>query len=335
MLRLLPHYLLGGLGAFFRRLRRGPRATTWGWGLEMLVAGQKRAMTHMARLEGRALRRVSDMKLPPSPAVRALVTEQIEAKTNHGPVRGRWIRAPRTETGTSDPAPRCVMMLHGGGYVVGSVDSHLDLAGRLAIAGGFDVFSVDYRLAPEHPHPAALDDARAAFQWLRTQGYAAQGIALVGDSAGAGLSTALLLDLRDAGAAPPAGAALICPWVDLTSSFASIQSNADTDYLTFEMASRWSRDYAGQHDREHPAISPLFADLHGLPPLLVHAGGAEILRDEIRAFAKKAQDAGTEVALREWDHMPHDFHLLGLVEPRGSEALLEVARFLRARLDGS
>lgn len=331
MLRLLPYLLLGALTAFFRRVRRGPRAPTWGWALEMFVEGQKRAMTHLVRLDGAALRRVSDMKLPPTPAVRALVTEQVDQQTEHGRVRGRWIRAPRTGIQSSG----CVMLIHGGGYVVGSVDSHLEVAGQLAIAGGFDVFSLDYRLAPEHPHPAALDDARAAFGWLQTQAFAAHEIALVGDSAGGGLSAALMLDRRDADAEQPAGAVLICPWVDLTSSFPSIQSNADTDYLTHEMADRWSRDYAGALDRAHPAISPLFADLHDLPSLLIHAGGAEILRDEIRAFADKATDAAVEVTFREWEHMPHDFHLLGMVEPRGREALLEVVQFLRRRLDAS
>lgn len=297
----------------------------------MFVAGQKRAMTHMARLEGSPLRRVSDMKLPPTPTVRALVTEEVLEQTGQGTVRGRWIRTPQKESKLSG----CVMLIHGGGYVVGSVDSHLELAGRLAIAGGFDVFSLDYRLAPEHPHPAGLDDARAAFRWLQDLGHPAEHIGLVGDSAGAGLSTALMLDRRDAAAALPGCAALICPWVDLTSSYPSIESNADTDYLTAEMADRWSRAYAGHHERNHPAISPLFAELHDLPPLLVHAGGAEILRDEIRAFRDRAEAAGVDVAFREWEHMPHDFHLLGMVEPRGNEALLEVAQFLRRRLDGS
>ena len=329
MLRLLPHLVLGALVAFFRRLRRGPSAPTWGWGLELFVGGQKRAMTKLARLEGPALRRVSDLKLPPTPSVRALTTEELDERTEHGTVRGRWIRAPRT----GNKSPGCVMLVHGGGYVVGSVDSHLELAGQLAIAGGFDVFSLDYRLAPEHPHPAALEDARAAFLWLIEQGTPSNDIALVGDSAGGGLCTALLLDLRDRDAEQPAGAALICPWVDLTSSYPSIQGNAATDYLTAEMADRWSRDYAGRLERTHPAISPLFADLKGLPPLLIHAGGAEILRDEIRAFADSATAAGVEVSFREWPHMPHDFHLLGLVEPRGKEALLEVAQFLRRHLD--
>lgn len=228
---------------------------------------------------------------------------------------------------TPDAAtPGVILYLHGGAYTMGTARAQRLLTAHLAQRSGMRVLAIDYRLAPEHPFPAALEDAQSAYRWLRAQGEAPLFVA--GDSAGGGLALATLLTLRDAGEALPAGGVLFSPWVDLTLSHASIHANAALDpVLSPDFLEINAQRYAEGTDRAHPLISPLFADLHGLPPLLIHVGTHEILLDEARQLVVKARQAGSPVKIHVWEGMFHVFSMFSFL-PESKAALAESASFL-------
>ena len=201
-----------------------------------------------------------------------------------GGVPAHWLTAPGADTG------RVLLFLHGGGYELGSVRSDGELAARLGRASGMRVLFPEYRLAPEHPFPAAIDDVRAAWRWLRAgQDVSARSIAVAGDSAGGGLAVALLVALRDAGQPLPAAAALMSPTVDLTSSGASMTERADQDPIsTPAMLAQFASDYLAGADPKTPLASPLFAALAGLPPLLIQVGTADLLLSDSERLAAAA-----------------------------------------------
>ena len=225
-----------------------------------------------------------------------------------------------------------ILYLHGGAYALGSIKTHREFVGRLASATGMRGLLLDYRLAPEHPYPAALEDATAAYHWLIAQGYEASQIMIAGDSAGGGLALATLLVLRDAGEALPAGAVCISPWTDLASTGESIQTKAQVDVvLDPNTLDLYAKAYAGEHDVRSPLISPLYADLHGLPPLLIQAGADEILLDDATRCADKARKAGVDVTLEIWDEMFHVFPLLPFIR-EAKEAVERIAAFASRNL---
>jgi epsilon-lactone hydrolase len=230
------------------------------------------------------------------------------------------------------PAPRCVFIhLHGGAFVFGTPASYRNRALRLSFRFGAEVFVPDYRLAPEHPFPAALDDALAAFQYARAQRPGVP-LFLSGDSAGGGLALSLLVRLRELGAPMPAGAILLSPWTDLSASGASVDQNRGKDlWLTRAHLARWASYYLGQHDPQAPLISPLFAELSGLPPLLVLAGEHEVLRDDAARVVARARDAGGEAHLLVGSGMQHDWPLTlpWLAESRAAWRAMEA--FVTAR----
>ncbi len=226
-----------------------------------------------------------------------------------------------------------LLFLHGGGYELGSVRSDGELAARLGRAGGMRVLFPEYRLAPEHPFPAAIDDVLAAWRWLRTdQDLSARSIAVAGDSAGGGLAVALLVATRDAGEASPAAAVLMSPTVDLTSSGASMTERADQDPIsTPAMLRQLAADYlAGAHPKT-PLASPLFASLSGLPPLLVQAGTADLLLSDSERLATAATQAGVDITLQIGEGLPHVYQLM-LGTPEAAEATERIGQFLRARV---
>ena len=231
---------------------------------------------------------------------------------------------------------RLVVYLHGGGYCRGSVKSHRSLAARLAVDVGAPVLVVDYRLAPEHPYPAALEDARTVVDWVTgSAGVAPEALALVGDSAGGGLVVATLLALRDSGAELPACAALISPWLDLRPSDASRTGGVPSDPVVtqedLELSARW---YLGRTPDTHPMVSPVLADLSALPPLLIHVGSGELLLEDARAFEVAARAAGTRVELVIAPDMVHCWHLFAGV-PEADAAVEDVADFVTAHWDGA
>ncbi|MFF4471909.1 alpha/beta hydrolase [Streptomyces sp. NPDC001599] len=227
-----------------------------------------------------------------------------------------------------------LLYLHGGGYVIGSPDTHAGLVGELALRAGLRATSVDYRLAPEHPFPAAVDDGLAAYRELLATGSDPRDIVVAGDSAGGGLSIATLLAARAAGLPQPAAAVLFSPWVDLTLSGGSIRSKEDADPIFTEADVRAYADlYVGAGDRAFPLASPVFGDLSGLPPLLVQAGANEVLLDDAVRLAGRAGADDVEVTLEVGPGLPHvyQFHHGRLEE--ADAALDRAARFLTAHLD--
>jgi acetyl esterase/lipase len=222
------------------------------------------------------------------------------------------------------------MYLHGGGYVIGSTRSHLDVVARLACATAGRVLSVDYRLAPEHPFPAAVDDAVAAYRWWLGEGVDPRHCVIAGDSAGAGLAIAMLVALRDAGDPLPAAAVCFSPWVDLEGIGASMIRNAQTDpNINLEELLIVADLYLAGADPRTPLAAPLHADLRGLPPLLILASSAETLLDDSMRLAKRARQAGVRVRLDVWQHMVHAWPVLAALLPEGREAIEQVAEFVR------
>jgi acetyl esterase/lipase len=244
-----------------------------------------------------------------------------------GGVRAEWIVPPGAA------AERVLLYLHGGGYVLCSVSTHRDLISRIARAAGMRALGVDYRLAPEHPFPAAVEDATAAYRWLISHGTAPERIAIAGDSAGGGLTLASLVALRDAGDPLPAGAVCLSPWVDLEGIGASHTTKAAVDpFVSKEMTQFLAQQYLGGRDPRTPLAAPLYADLHGLPPLLIQVGTAEILFDDATRIADRAKAAGVQVSLDVWDDMIHVWQLFAPLLPEGQQAIERIGAFIREHM---
>jgi epsilon-lactone hydrolase len=273
------------------------------------------------------------MTIPERRAATASVA-QAPAGTRVAPadaagVPGEWV-IPADVAGS-----RVIMYLHGGAYQLGSPATLRHLVALISVAAQAQAFSVDYRLAPEHPFPAAVDDAVAAYRWLLAAGHDAASIAIAGDSAGGGLALATLIALRDAGNALPAAAVAMSPWTDLMLTGASLRSRADVDVLLKPAGMPQSAAlYLAGADPRHPYASPLYADLHGLPPLLIHVGDAEVILDDSTRFAARARAAGVDVTLRIWDEMPHVFHAFAGLLPEADQAVAQIGSWLRERVRG-
>jgi len=236
-------------------------------------------------------------------------------------VRGEWIGA------GSGPV---VLYLHGGGYCIGSPASHRPMLTHLADATGGRILTVDYRLAPEHPYPAALDDAVAAYRHVTAE-HDPSRVVVAGDSAGGGLTVATLLALRDGGDPMPAAGICLSPWADLTQSGGTIASKAaDDPMVRAEDLDRWAAAYAGATDPGIPGISPLFADLAGLPPIHIEVGTAEVLLDDARRLAARARASGVEVTTFEGEELVHVWHFFAGIVPEADEGIRRVADIVRA-----
>ncbi len=265
-------------------------------------------------------RETNDALAAQTPLPADVYTETVQM----GGVAGLLIASP----GVDDR--RLVLYLHGGGYCTGSSLTHRDFGWRFSAAAGARVLLLDYRLAPEHPFPAAVEDTLTAYRWLLAQGFDPGQIAIGGDSAGGGLAVAALVALRDEGTVLPATAVLISPWTDLTGSGDSIRSKADADpLLTANRLADFSHAYLGEADPKNPLASPLFSDLRGLPPLLIQVGEAEILLDDAVRLAEKAQAAGVDVTLDVWEEMFHVWHGFAAVVPESQEAIAQAGEFIQ------
>jgi len=230
--------------------------------------------------------------------------------------------------GTRDE--RVVLYLHGGGYCVGSPLTHRDIAWRLSAASAARVLLLDYRRAPENIFPTAVHDVVAAYRWLLEQGIDPAHLALAGDSAGGGLALAAMVQLRDEGIPQPAAAALLSPWVDLALTGGSLHSRAGDDpVLTLAQLQEFARLYLGENDPREPLASPLYADLTGLPPLLIQAGTAEILLDDAVRLAERAEAAGVEVTLDIWPEMIHVWQGFAGFLPEGQTAVTQIGAYIR------
>jgi acetyl esterase/lipase len=238
-----------------------------------------------------------------------------------GGVSVEWTRVPA--------ARGVVYYCHGGGYLVGSPVAYRRFADRLARSTGHDVAMIDYRLAPEHPFPAATDDAFAGYGALLAAGHDPATIVVAGDSAGGGLALATLLRIVESGLALPAGAVLLSPWTDLAATGASVRENALADpMLPASRIAEAAAAYAGATALDHPWLSPLYGDYTGLPPLLILAGSTEILRDDAARVAERARAAGVTADLQIWRDAPHVFPIFADILPEGRRALAHIADFV-------
>jgi acetyl esterase/lipase len=242
-----------------------------------------------------------------------------------GNVKAEWVVAPAAD------AERVLLYFHGGGYVMGSINTHRAMVARMARAAGTRALMIDYRLAPEHPFPAAVEDATGAYRWLLDQGCKPRKIGLAGDSAGGGLTLATLLLLRDAQTPLPACAVAISPWTDIEGTGASVRTKASRDPMVRETdLLRYGAFYGKNTDPRNPLISPLYGDYRGLPSLLIQVGEAEILLDDSMRVAERAKQAGVQVDLEVWDEMVHVWHVFAKLLPEGQQAIEKMGSYVIA-----
>jgi acetyl esterase/lipase len=224
---------------------------------------------------------------------------------------------------------RAILYLHGGGYCIGSWRTQRGLITHLAVSASATVYAPDYRLAPEHPHPAALDDALKAYRWLLAHGVSPDRIAMAGDSAGGGLALATAIAIRDSDLPAPASIVLLSPWLDLRGDSPSMSKNAAIDPM---LRPNWSRQcaaaYLAGRDPEDPACSPLYAVHEGLPPILIQTGSDEILVDDSTRLADRCRGAGVDVTLQMFDGLWHDFQIHTGILKAADEAVAKIADFL-------
>ncbi len=239
-------------------------------------------------------------------------------------VKSEWISAPDADPG------RAILYLHGGGYVIGSINTHRSLAARLSRAAKARVLVIDYRLAPEHPHPAAVDDSVSAYGWMLAQGFKPSRIAVAGDSAGGGLTAATLVAIRNAKLPLPAAGALLSPWVDMEGIGESMTSKDSVDPMVHkEGLLGMAKAYLGGQNPRTPLAAPLYADLTGLPPLLIQVGTSETLLDDASRLAERAKKAGVYVTYEPWQNMIHVFQLFAPMLDEGQQAIEKIGAFVR------
>jgi epsilon-lactone hydrolase len=235
-----------------------------------------------------------------------------------------WVRTPAVIE------DRTVLYLHGGGYAMGSPQTFRDLTSRIGRAAGARVLVPDYRLAPEHPFPAAVNDAVASYRWLLAQGAAPEQVVIAGDSAGGGLTLATLVALRDQGDPLPAAGVCESPWVDMEGTGGSMNTRAAVDPLMERaVVQQMAAQYLAGADPRSPLAAPLHADLAGLPPLLIQVGECETLLDDAVRVAARAQAAGVDVTLEEFEGMPHVWHFFASFLPEAREAIQRIGDFVR------
>ena len=241
-------------------------------------------------------------------------------------VPAEWITAPGAKS------DRVVLYLHGGGYVIGSINTHREICSRISRAGGARVLLIDYRLAPEAPFPAAVDDSVKAYRWLLSQGVSAKKIAVAGDSAGGGLTIATLVALRDQKIALPAAGVCLSPWVDLEGVGDSCTTKAKEDpMVSKDGLVQLAGLYLAGKDVRTPLAAPLYADLAGIPPLFIQVGTAEVLLDDAHRIAERAKKAGVEVQFEAFEGLVHVFQLFPML-PEAGDALGKIGAYLQSKL---
>jgi phosphinothricin tripeptide acetyl hydrolase len=248
-------------------------------------------------------------------------------KTVAGGVNAEWVRAENTGIDAA------ILYLHGGGYRIGSPTSHRHLVAAISQSIGAAALAIDYRLAPEFPFPAAVEDAVSAYQWLIEQSIAPGRIVIAGDSAGGGLTVATLIALRERNLPLPAAGVCLSPWVDLTITAESYETRADVDpILTREELLMMAQTYLNGQDAKTPLASPLFADLQGLPPLLIQAGTDEVLVDDSVKLEASAKMSGVDVKLEIWDEMPHVWHYFFPMLQQARTAIARIGEFAKTQM---
>lgn len=251
------------------------------------------------------------------------------SRVNAGGVTAEWV----TAEGAADS--RVVLYFHGGGYIIGSPRTHRAMMAHLSKAAQARVLALDYRLAPEHPFPAPVEDAVAAYRWLLGEGYDPARIALGGDSAGGGLTVAALVQMRYLGLPSAAAGVCVSPWVDMEGLGESMETRAEADPMVMREGLLLSaKTYLGGADPRAPLAAPLYADLRGLPPLLIQVGDAEVLLDDSTRLAGVAREAGVEVRMDVWDDMIHVWHVFAPILPEARQAIAQAGEFIRKHTGG-
>jgi acetyl esterase/lipase len=254
---------------------------------------------------------------------------RVDVKKNPvGNIPAEWLQP------VGAPDGRAVLYLHGGGYTMGSCITHRALAARIAGAGRTPALLPEFRLAPEHPFPAALEDCMAVYRWLLEQGLSSRKIVIAGDSSGGSLAIALTVMLRDEGVPLPAAIVCLSPWADLELTGESLTTRAKVDPVCSLEESRYhAAQYMGEHDPREPLISPIHADLHGLPPISIQVGDREILLSDAVRLAERARKDGVDVELEVWDGMWHVWHLFSRYVPEAQRAIDKIGVFICRHLD--
>jgi len=325
-----------------RRILFGPKRRCWSWWAEVLISFIQRTRNEIQDIP--LLRR----RLDSGRAVPKWVKREFRTIRQDPPLNALWL-----VPSTIKQPQRCVIYLHGGGYCLGSLNSHQRIAALIAHTSEAAVLLVEYRLAPEHPFPSALEDALYSYDYIVTSlNFSFDRVVIAGDSAGGGLSVATVLALRDrqgdlVNPKLPAAVVTLSPWVDLTYSldeilqgterhlYSSWFSNAETDFLPLDNLHTFSKHYLGDVDPKHPLASPVYAILTGLPPVLIQVGTAEQLYGDDIHFAHKLREAGVEVEVEEFFDLPHVFQIFGSrVFPESRKAMESIGRFIKKHTYG-
>lgn len=315
-LRSILILLWSGIFVAMRRLLRGPQVPDWSLLFE--------ASTHYQRAVYKAVYSYADIndgrEMIDALVVQVPALKKVNIKNVNSLIRGAWFNpgTPKTD--------RAILYCHGAYAFYAQAER--GFVAQVAEMAQLPVFALDYRLTPEHPFPAQLEDALAAYDWLIESGYQGEEIVLMGTSAGGNLCLSMLLEIRDTKRPHPKFAVCISPWTDIGNSGASIDENEWCDILDRDMLEQGAKWFIGDDSAMNPRISPLHADLGGLPPVYIQAGGKEIFIDMIRAFGEKAKDEGLEVELEIWESMNHVFQAYGNQVPEAKEAMKKLALIL-------
>jgi acetyl esterase/lipase len=320
-MRLLKHGLASFGETLWRRARGRPYVERWPFAFEVLWGMTRRNLFASRELSPRELRRRQEemAREPDLPLTRR--TETI------GEVDVEWFVPPKA---SSEPGDPLIVYLHGGGYVFGSPSTHASMIGRLATEAGVAALGIDYALAPEHDVGEARDDVVDVWQSLLAAGWQPERMAMAGDSAGGGLSLSTCVALRERDLPQPARLVLLSPWVDLQCDTPSYETYSDVDLGTAEMFREMARVASGDRAFDDPVLSPLHADLSGVPPTLIQVGGLEMIIDDCRRLGERLEAADVEVDWKAWPEMIHGFHMFDRVLPEADEAIAEAAAFLDA-----
>lgn len=304
----------------FRRLFKGRRHPLWGFRKELVAEIARNTTLRLLEAPPEVLR----ARLMTAPIPWRLRFSVRHERGSHGSNYAEFF-TPRIWT----PEAPTLLYFHGGGYIAGSPATHRDLLARIAHASGARCICVDYRKAPEYPYPTPIDDGEAAYRTLLASGIAPEKVFVGGDSAGGGMALAVLLRAKQSELPMPRGAVLLSPWVDLTFAGESVQGNARYDYLTPESLGYGAQHYLQGHDASHPEVSPLFADLSGLPPLLIQSGDAELFFSENMLLAERVRSVGVEVVHQIEPGMVHVFQLFASFAPECGPAISRIGAHMR------
>ncbi|MGA3125656.1 MAG: alpha/beta hydrolase [Candidatus Korobacteraceae bacterium] len=306
-----------------RRLRKGPLCAQWNLAAEVGTEILKRQLLIAFEMQDvNEARSYLDSLAFNSGALSKVGTAGVEQED----VNGSWIVPNKIDSDVT------ILYLHGGGYSFHPRSFYNNLAALIALSTGSRLFALDYRLTPEHQFPAQLMDAAAGYRWLLSEGVNPRKFVVAGDSAGGNLTLALLLSLRDSKLPLPALAVCLSPATDFSGSTTGEPVDSEYDWITPRMALKWADWFCPQERRSDPLVSPVNADLRGLPPIYIQAGGSEILLPSIQVFAERAKVQGADVILETWAGMNHDFQAFGEEVPQSAEAIKRIGEVIASRI---